>query len=240
MTSDSSKSGLPVNSLTKISVFFLLFTGVLSAFYWIGRVTFIGGFLVEIYAVLFLFSPLLYIKLSGGSEEHDSSPLLKQVLIGFAVSIIVLGLFAILYRFYFESACSGKLPLLGRDCRSFHSFAWPENTRTFLNILAFNLIAVALPEEYFYRGFLQPLILKSSSFTDWALKRKMLAAVLIQAVFFAAGHFLVDFNPLRLAVFFPAVIFGFLAFKSGGITAGIIFHALANQVSWILEKGFFG
>lgn len=240
MTPDSSKSGLPVNSLTRISLFFLLFTGVLSALYWIGKVTFIGGFLVEIYAVLFLFSPLLYLKLSGGSEEQNSSSIIKQVFIGIAVSILILGLFSIIYRFYFMKACRGDFPLLGRDCRSFHYFKWPGSMRTFLNILAFNIIAVALPEEYFYRGFLQPLILKSSTFSHWAIKRKVFAAIFIQAIFFAAGHFLVDFNPLRLAVFFPAVVFGFLAFKSGGITAGIIFHAFANQVSWTLEKGFFG
>ena len=59
----------------------------------------------------------------------------------------------------------------------------------------------------------------------------------IQAGLFAIGHFSVDLNPARLAVFFPALAFGWLRAREGGITGAIIFHTLCNVLMDLLLAG---
>ena len=56
---------------------------------------------------------------------------------------------------------------------------------------------------------------------------------------FALGHLLVDFNPLRLAVFFPALVFGWMRQATGSILAGTLFHAASNLVSELLHTVLF-
>lgn len=91
-----------------------------------------------------------------------------------------------------------------------------------------NLVVVALPEELFYRGYLMgriDLLLKSririlGVEVGWSL--------LITAVLFAIGHYVVTFDLQRLAVFFPALLFGWMRAWRGSITAAVVFHALCN------------
>lgn len=90
------------------------------------------------------------------------------------------------------------------------------------------LIVIALPEEAFFRGYLQ-----SELDRVWRPKRKILGAylgpgVVVASCLFALGHVLTDLRPDRLAVFFPALLFGWLRSRTGGIGAGIVFHALCN------------
>jgi membrane protease YdiL (CAAX protease family) len=98
---------------------------------------------------------------------------------------------------------------------------------------------VGLPEETLFRGYFQTRL--SDRFTG----RLRLAgvslspeALIIQAVLFAAVHFAADPNPARLAVFFPALLFGFMREWRGGVGAVIAFHALCNLFSDILVRGW--
>jgi len=101
------------------------------------------------------------------------------------------------------------------------------------------LLVIALPEEAFYRGYLQPAL-------DGAWKKKqrrVLGASLgpgwiLSCAIFAAGHVLADPRPQRLAVFFPALLFGWLRARTGGIGAAVVFHALCNLLSSALERGY--
>jgi membrane protease YdiL (CAAX protease family) len=58
-------------------------------------------------------------------------------------------------------------------------------------------------------------------------------------VLFALGHVLVDFNPQRLAVFFPALAFGWMRARTGSLAAGAVFHALCNLLADVLHASFF-
>ncbi len=96
------------------------------------------------------------------------------------------------------------------------------------SMIVVHLLATALPEEVFYRGYLLGRL--DDIFTG---RRRVLGAevglgLLIQATLFAVGHFLVDFNPGRLTVFFPAIAFGWLKAKRGTLGAPILFHAASN------------
>ena len=61
---------------------------------------------------------------------------------------------------------------------------------------------------------------------------------LVGAALFAAGHLCTEFNPGRLAVFFPALVFGFLRARTRGVGAGIVFHALCNLFASYLGQSY--
>jgi membrane protease YdiL (CAAX protease family) len=102
------------------------------------------------------------------------------------------------------------------------------------------LLVVALPEELFYRGFVQ---------TAWArtapergvtvLGARLGAGFLWTQVLFAAGH-LVVLQPWRLGTFFPGLLFGWLRARTGSLAAPVILHALSNLLIATLEASFYG
>lgn len=100
------------------------------------------------------------------------------------------------------------------------------------------LFVIALPEEAFYRGYLQ------SRLDDvWSPRWRVLGATLgpgwlVTAAIFALGHLATVHNPTRLAVFFPALLFGWLRSRTGGIGASMTFHMLCNVYSQVLGRGF--
>ena len=75
---------------------------------------------------------------------------------------------------------------------------------------------------------------------DAVLGAKVGWALLVSSALFALGHLLVIPNPQRLAVFFPALVFGWMRARTGSIAAGATFHALCNVVSDVLHTSYFG
>jgi uncharacterized protein len=100
------------------------------------------------------------------------------------------------------------------------------------------LFVIALPEEAFYRGYLQ------SRLDDaWAPRWRVLGATLgpgwlVTCAIFAIGHVATVPAPTRLAVFFPALLFGWLRARTGGIGASMTFHMLCNVYSQALGRGY--
>ena len=105
--------------------------------------------------------------------------------------------------------------------------------------LAAQLLIVALPEEALFRGYVQSRLSEGLG-----RERRILGvalswpAWLLQAVLFALIHFAVDLAPARLAVFFPALLFGWLRAWRGGIGAAAAFHALCNLLSDVLVRSW--
>jgi membrane protease YdiL (CAAX protease family) len=101
------------------------------------------------------------------------------------------------------------------------------------------LLVVALPEELFYRGFLQ---------TSWARLRPGRGVTVLGArlghgflatqALFALGH-LVSGQPWRLATFFPGLLFGWLRARTGSVVAPAVVHALSNLLLLTLERSFY-
>jgi membrane protease YdiL (CAAX protease family) len=90
------------------------------------------------------------------------------------------------------------------------------------------LLLVALPEEFFYRGYLQKrleeIYPKRWSFGPFHLS----VSNLTTSALFALAHFVVGFDPRRLSVFFPSLMFGWLRDRTGGLAAPIVYHAACN------------
>jgi membrane protease YdiL (CAAX protease family) len=100
------------------------------------------------------------------------------------------------------------------------------------------LLVIGLPEEAFYRGYLQ------TAFDDvWRPRWRVLGALigpglLVTSVLFALGHVLTKVDPNRLAVFFPSLLFGWLRARTGGIGAPIALHALCNLFASFLGRSY--
>ena len=119
-----------------------------------------------------------------------------------------------------------------------HGFALatPPNLSGFL--LA-QFVVVALPEEAFFRGYLQ------TSLSDVESRRVRVLGVqlgpkawIAQAALFAVVHLIADPSPYRLAVFFPGLLFGWMRAWRGGIGASLALHALSNVYSNILSRSW--
>jgi membrane protease YdiL (CAAX protease family) len=113
---------------------------------------------------------------------------------------------------------------------------WPP--RFLLHVLD-QLFVVALPEEFFYRGYLQTRFKLALGEGGRRLGVPMGRAFFLTQILFAVGH-LVEPHPWRLAVFFPALLFGWLRERSGGLVAPVAAHAASNLTVLTLEAWFFG
>ena len=102
------------------------------------------------------------------------------------------------------------------------------------NAALFHFLLVGIPEEFFYRGYMQeqfnrvwgkPFRLFGVS-VGWALP--------LTAFLFALSHSLIMLRWWHFAIFFPGLAFGWLKERTGAITAGALFHALCNVYSlWV-------
>jgi membrane protease YdiL (CAAX protease family) len=101
------------------------------------------------------------------------------------------------------------------------------------------LLMVALPEEALFRGYIQSRLGEAFTGRTRLLGASLsLPAWLLQAALFALIHYAVDRDPARLAVFFPALLFGWLRALRGGIGAAAAFHALCNGFADVLVRGW--
>lgn len=210
-------------------------------------------------AAVFLYVPTLLLIKRKESFAHyglTTRPIGRGLLFFLVASVVVFPLFAVGFYIYYSAVCAaasgaagypGVLRLFGRRfyrsfCRRFvghySKVRWRLPGRFGLTALT-QFLVVALPEEYFFRGYLQTRLE-----AVWPSRRRFLGAqvgrpLLSASLLFALGHVLVDFNVLRLAVFFPALVFGWMRSLSGTIVAGVLFHACSNLVSDLLHKNFF-
>jgi membrane protease YdiL (CAAX protease family) len=100
------------------------------------------------------------------------------------------------------------------------------------------LLVIALPEEAFYRGYLQSALDRAWPPRWRVLGAELGPALIVAAALFALGHILTEVHVNRLAVFFPALLFGWLRARTGGIGASVCVHALCNLFASYLAKSY--
>ena len=106
------------------------------------------------------------------------------------------------------------------------------------NAILGQLAVIALPEEAFYRGYLQTRLGEAFPRKLRILGASIGIELVLASAIFALGHVATIRNPGRLAVFFPALLFGWLRARTKGVGAGIAYHALCNVFSEMLGRGF--
>jgi uncharacterized protein len=205
-------------------------------------------------AVVFLYAPALASRLSRRPFEYRAAGLRLDP-IGLNLKITALALavtwpvFLAAFLIFYGYICQPGIPRLAQD---FAEVFAPVCSRWLgLSGAAFHLppdfallalsqvVVVAVPEELFFRGYLMGRLEER-----WPSTRRLFGApvgkpLLVSSVLFALGHVLVDFDLQRLAVFFPALAFGWMRARTGSIAAGVTFHALCNLLSAVLHESFF-
>ncbi len=147
--------------------------------------------------------------------------LLREIAFSLAVMAVVVPPFIVGFRIYWRTA--------NFDFRL---------TSEFVSIALAQFVVVALPEEFFYRGYLQTRLGQVFPKRFRLLGAPYGLHVLLTSVLFGLGHFLVDLRPDRLAVFFPALLFGWIRELRGGIGACVFVHALCNVAADTLMLGY--
>jgi len=97
----------------------------------------------------------------------------------------------------------------------------------------YNIIVVGFSEEFFYRGYLQPLIQKRY-FKKIIPQIKLDSGVLITSLLFGLGHFLTYFTIFSALTILPSIVFGILKNQTNNILASVLFHGISNAVLYII------
>jgi len=101
------------------------------------------------------------------------------------------------------------------------------------------IFVVALPEEFFYRGYIQTRLKDAWPRGPVVFGVRLGPAFWATAALFALGH-LAIFQVWRLAVFFPALIFGFMRERTDSVVGAALLHGTANLLVKVLDASFFG
>lgn len=147
------------------------------------------------------------------------------------VSVMVFPLFVVGYDVWLK--LSGELP--GR-LLSAYSKSPPISVAWLVNLVFVQLFAVALPEEVFYRGWMQSRLGSVMKFRFRLAGTDFGFHIVLTAAMFAISHLVVTPSPARLAVFFPGLLFGYLRERTGSVAAPVIFHALCNIALALVQQ----
>ncbi len=144
-------------------------------------------------------------------------PLLRSACWGLGVAAVVLPLYAVGFDTW-------QLQVLGRARAT-----PPElNPAAWLEAAVVQLGAVALPEELFFRGYVLGRLRQLWPAGVTVLGARIGAPHAVAAALFAAVHLVAVPAPFRLLVFFPGLLFGWVAERSGSAIAAAVLHALCN------------
>jgi membrane protease YdiL (CAAX protease family) len=103
----------------------------------------------------------------------------------------------------------------------------------FWALMVEQVLVIALPEEFFFRGYLQ-----TQCDQVWGKPNRLFGArwgigLPVAAALFAACHVLYG-GPARLIVFFPGVLYGWLRARTESILVPTLYHAGSNLLMQIM------
>lgn len=214
--------------LREVLSLFLAATVLVSILYRLRSIPFVESNIAVAAALAFLYLPA-FLLWRRGRELDDYGlrfhPIPRGVLLWLLFSVVVLVPFGFGYDYFVNHFCQkfiGKVVV----CPTPIARALRLPSQLPLVVLS-QVLVVALPEEFFFRGYVQQRL---------AEVMPLPRAWLLQSVLFALGHYLVTFHPASLLVFFPGLLFGILRRLSGSVLAGTLFHATCNLVMEILHR----
>lgn len=179
-----------------------------------------------IFTVLCIYVPITVLGFRRRSLpliERDGRTIMHGLAWFFGTSLLVFPLFTL-------AAHGWQTWIVGLH---FHGFApFPS-----IHLLAIQLGFVGLPEEFFFRGYLQPT-LESAFRPRWRILEADLGwGWILTSLVFAFAHSAILAQWWHFAIFLPALLFGYLRARTGGLTAPILFHTASNLVmDWIARS----
>jgi len=206
-----------VKGLLEVTLVFGFVIGLCKILYSFRAISFVSETLPVWAAVLFLYVPLFLLSRTRTRPEEWGITLrgfLASMNLFLIVSLLSLPAYALAYWLY--RSWWFHLPV---------QFGFP---RDWVLLLLYHLLCVALPEEVFYRGYMQSRINGVLPRTLNLLGAPVGFGWLYTAVLFALGHFVISLRPESLATFLPGLLFGWMRERTGSVAASTAFHALCN------------
>lgn len=190
----------------------------------------VGGAISAIVAVLLLYAPILALWLRRRPVDfldRDARGVLRSAVAFLVAAVIVFPPFLV-------AAHGWQMVVAG--AHGFHASGFPK----FGELLAGQLLLVALPEEFYFRGYFQSTMDRIFE-RRWRLLGASLGwGWIVTAAVFAVAHSIIFHRWWHFAIFFPALLFGYLRARTGSITAPVLFHAAANLLmDWIARSYLF-
>jgi membrane protease YdiL (CAAX protease family) len=223
----------------EVTLAFLVATAVAAGLYRAQAIAFIHANLHALVAATFLIIPQLALRKRADLEQYGFTSRPRGLGLSIAGVAIcgILPIFAVGFVLWNRFLC-GHLPQLvpGSCVRMLHPlYRLPPD---FLTLAAAQLVVVALPEELFFRGYLQGRLEDA-----WPPRRTFLGARvglawLIAAALFGLGHFFVTLEPQMLSRFIPGLVFGWMYARTRSILASTLFHAACNLLMDVLASSF--
>jgi len=204
---------------------FLLYVGVIgsiTALYHLRGIAFIGDYLSTFVAILLIYPAFWHVrfrKLPVVFFEKTWPQVLRSLKYFALTALAIFPIFLLLAHVY--------------QTQIFHLRFNPKGFHWSWETVAVQVILVALPEEFFFRGYLQTMLGTrfSKRFRLFGLNLfDVPVAVPLTCVIFAFSHSLITLRWWQFAIFFPSLVFGWLREKTGGLIAPVLFHALSNLI----------
>lgn len=95
-------------------------------------------------------------------------------------------------------------------------------------VVLYQLLLVSLPEEFYFRGYVQSAMNMLFRPRWKVLGVRLGWGWIVTALVFAFAHSIIFYQWWHFAIFFPALVFGYLRERTGSVTAPTLFHALSN------------
>jgi membrane protease YdiL (CAAX protease family) len=111
----------------------------------------------------------------------------------------------------------------------------PDFPEGFFQLVAFHIFFVAIPEEFFYRGYFQTRLNEVLPKNGLLFGIPFGNSLWITSLFFAFGHSLVMFQWWHFSIFFPGLLFGLMRERTKGVLAAAFLHAFCNLGVKIME-----
>lgn len=234
---------------------FAVATGLCAAFFWLARFNpLLHDNLHGVLALIFLYTPWAASRWSGVRFDYGAAGLrLLPAGPSARAFALVAGttwpVFVAAFFIFYGVVCSAGVTSIAHAWSQIFAPLCPRwlgfsgtpirLPADFLGLAFAQIVVIATPEELFFRGYLY-----ARFEARWPSTRRFAGALVgwplvVSSVLFALGHVLVDLDPRRFAVFFPGLVFGFLRARSGGLAAGILYHAGCNLLSDILHESYF-
>ena len=203
-------------------------------------------------AVIFFVAPLVVAMRAGREPEFDyrevglhADPIGLNLRVLGVMVLLAFPAFVLGFFLFYGRACSGSIEALWRWFAPLCGH-WLGFSRGHLHLpdkfgllAASYLIVTAIPEEVFFRGYLMERLERVWPPARVVFGAKVGWALIVSSALFAVSHVAVIPNPQRLAVFFPALLFGWMRARTGSIAAAAVFHALCNILSDVLHASYF-
>lgn len=207
---------------------YIIYAFIMLIIFIISKFPYVNSYLDIIVSVLFLYTPILFLfakKMHPVYYGIWKKGAIKSILRALFVSFFIFPLYTIGFYLYnkYSNGLSMSIILIKQLFQP-----------RFLLFVLNNLLMVAIPEEIFYRGYLQSELRTCDTRKITLLGVNIGYSFLLVNIMFAIGHIILIPNITRLAVFFPGLVFSWLREKDDNIAGAIVFHWLSNILSFAL------